>query len=63
MSIYTIKVTPSKGEPFVMDYQNAERFSVAVNNYKMNGIQFECDRSLVIPVSMRLSNRAHYSGD
>lgn len=63
MTNYEIKVLPKVGEPFVMTYANAEKFSVAVNAYAMSGIKIECDRSLVVRVNTRLSARSNYAGD
>lgn len=63
MTNYEIKVSPKIGEPFVMTYANAEKFSIAVSAYRMSGIKIEFDRSLVVPVNTRLSVRSHYAGD
>jgi hypothetical protein len=63
MTNYVIKVTPRKGEPFVMTYPNAERYSIAINAYRMSGIQIECDYSLSVSVDTRLPRNYGYTGD
>jgi hypothetical protein len=63
MTNYEIKVLPKVGEPFVNTYADAERFSIAVNAYRMSNIRIECDYSLCVPVNTRLSRLANYAGD
>lgn len=63
MTQYEIKVIPAKGEPRVMSFEDAERFSIMVNSYLMHNIRIEYNRELVVPVSMRLPRNANYVGD
>lgn len=63
MTNYTIKVIPAKGEPFVNTYENAERYSIAINAYRMCNIKIECDYSLMVSVNTRLSRLSNYAGD
>jgi hypothetical protein len=63
MTNYKIKVFPKVGEPFVNTYENAERFSIAINAYRMCNIRIECDYSLSVPVNTRLPRNYNYAGD
>jgi len=63
MTNYEIKVLPRKGEPFVNTYENAERYSIAIQAYDRSGISIECDRSKMVSVETRLPKNYNYVGD
>ena len=63
MTNYQITIVPLNGEARVVEYPNAERFSVMVHSYNRCGIKIQYDPSLMVEVETRLPRNANYVGD
>ena len=63
MTKFQITVHPLKGEARVIEYADAESYSVAVHAYHMSNIKIDFDPSLMVSVSTRLPRNANYAGD